>query len=289
MNHLKSALITVFISAMAVTTQIQAAQKQALTLADAKKVIAAAVAEGKRLNAPGGAIAVVDEGGNLVAVERLDDTFPAGANISIGKARTAALFKKPTKVFEDLINKGRTTMVALPDFTPLQGGVPIMMDGRVVGGIGVSGAASAPQDEELAIAGAAALAGQGNMAGMANGVTYFDHGRTAAAFGKGTPLLEVDGYKVHASRREKAGEGEVHLYETDVVYVLEGSATFVTGGALVDPRTTADGEIRGPSIKGGEEHRLSKGDVIIVPPNTPHQFTKVTNPFLYFVVKPISR
>ncbi len=289
MSYLKSAVITVLLSAMAATPQIQAAQKQALTLTDAKKVIAAAVAEAKRLNAPGGAIAVVDEGGNLVAVERLDDTFPAGANISIGKARTAALFKKPTKTFEDLINNGRTTMVALPDFTPLQGGVPITMDGRVVGGVGVSGAASAPQDEQLAIAGAAALMSQGSHAMASDAVTYFDRGRTAAAFAKGTPLLEVDGYKVHASRREKPGEGEVHLYETDVIYVLEGSATLVTGGTLVDPRTITEGEIRGPSVKGGESHRLSKGDVIIVPPHTPHQFTAVTNPFLYFVVKPISR
>jgi glc operon protein GlcG len=88
----------------------------------------------------------------------LDNTFAAGANISIGKARTSALFKRPTKVFEDIINKGRTTMVALLDFTPLQGGIPIIVDGQVIGGIGVSGAASAQQDEEIAIAGANALA-----------------------------------------------------------------------------------------------------------------------------------
>jgi glc operon protein GlcG len=136
----------------------QTAQKTALTLAGAKKVIAAAVAEAKTRNAPGGAIAVVDEGGNLVVVERLDNTFAAGANISIGKARTAVLFKRPTKFFEDVINKGRTAMTTLSDFTPLQGGIPIVADGQVIGGVGVSGAASAQQDEELAIAGANALA-----------------------------------------------------------------------------------------------------------------------------------
>jgi glc operon protein GlcG len=136
----------------------QTVGKKGMTLEGAKKVIAAAVAEAKKLNAPGGAIAVVDEGGNLVAVERLDNTFAAGANISIGKARTAALFKRPTKAFEDIINKGRTAMTTLADFTPLQGGVPIMADGQIVGAIGVSGAASAQQDEELAIAGANALA-----------------------------------------------------------------------------------------------------------------------------------
>jgi glc operon protein GlcG len=136
----------------------QTVQKKGLTLDGAKKVIAAAVAEAKSKNAPGGAIAVVDEGGNLIAVERLDNTFAAGANISIGKARTAVLFKKPTKFFEDVINKGRTAMATLNDFTPLQGGIPIMVDGQIVGAVGVSGAASAQQDEELAIAGANALA-----------------------------------------------------------------------------------------------------------------------------------
>jgi len=136
----------------------QTAQKRGLTLDGAKKVIAAAVTEARSKNAPGAAIAVVDEGGNLVAVERLDNTFAAGANISIGKARTAALSKPPTKAFEDLINKGRSAMATLPDFTPLQGGVPITVDGQIVGAVGVSGASSAQQDEELAIAGANALA-----------------------------------------------------------------------------------------------------------------------------------
>ena len=135
----------------------QTMQKKGLSLDGAKKAIAAAVAEAKKLNAPGGAIAVVDEGGNLMAVERLDGTFAGGANISIGKARTSALFKRPTKAFEDIINKGRIAMTTLNDFTPLQGGVPIMADGQIVGAIGVSGAASAQQDEDLAIAGAAAL------------------------------------------------------------------------------------------------------------------------------------
>lgn len=136
----------------------QTFDRKALTLEGAKQVIAAAVAEARSKKAPGGAIAVVDEGGNLVAVERLDNTFAAGALISIGKARTAALFRRPTKAFEDIINKGRTAMTTLNDFTPLQGGVPIVIDGQIVGAVGVSGAASAQQDEELAIAGANALA-----------------------------------------------------------------------------------------------------------------------------------
>src|SRR5437868_7723506 len=143
----------------AITASAQIADKKVLTLDGAKRVIAAAEAQAKQLNAPGAVIAVADDGGNLMALERLDGTFSAGANVSIGKARTAVRFKKPTRFFEELINssgKGRTVMAALDDFTPLIGGIPIMLDDQIIGGVGVSGAASAQQDEELAIAGAAA-------------------------------------------------------------------------------------------------------------------------------------
>src|SRR5947209_13107184 len=158
MNFLKIIAVALFLLATTAAAQAQVSDKRVLNLEGAKKVIAAAVAEAKSKNAPGAAVAVVDDGGNLVAVERLDNTFAAGANISIGKARTAALFKHPTKFFEDVINKGRTAMTTLPDFTPLQGGIPIIVDGQIIGAVGVSGAASAEQDEELAIAGANALA-----------------------------------------------------------------------------------------------------------------------------------
>ena len=268
------------------TASAQPVAKKTLTLADARLVIAAAVTEAKRLNAPGGVIAVVDDGGHLMALERLDGTFAAGANISIGKARTSALFKKPTKAFEDIIKNGRTAMVALPDslFTPLQGGVPVTVDGQVVGAVGVSGAASAQQDEELAIAGARAVAATG--AGAP--VTYLDRDRVAAAFDKGALLFETGNYKVHASRREASGQVEVHEHETDVFYVVEGSATFVTGGDVTEPEVVAPGEIRGSAIRGGETRRLKRGDVIVVPRGVPHWFKEADNPFLYFVVKPIS-
>jgi glc operon protein GlcG len=156
MNSIRSSVAVLLLSAMAASAHAQLTDKKALTLDGARRIIAAAVAEAKK-NGAGGAIAVVDEGGNLVALERIDGTFAAGANISIGKARTAALFQKPTKALEDIINHGRTAMVALPDFTPLQGGVPITVDGQMVGAVGVSGAASAQQDEEIALVAAAAL------------------------------------------------------------------------------------------------------------------------------------
>ncbi len=128
----------------------------ALTMDGAKKV-AESAADFAKANGAGGNIAVVDEGGHLLYFVRLDGSFPAGANVSIGKARTAATFRKSTRDFEDIVNKGRFTMTALADFTPLQGGVPIVHDGHVVDAIGVSGAKSAQQDEDIAKAGAAAI------------------------------------------------------------------------------------------------------------------------------------
>ncbi len=146
-----------FVLIVGLTTLAQVIDKKALTLDGAKKVIAAAEAEAAK-NHVGCNIAVVDDGGNLVAFHRVDPTFPAGARVSIGKARTAALFRQPTKNFEEMITqKGRTSMIALDDFTPLQGGVPIVVAGQIVGAIGVSGASSADQDEQFAKAGAAAL------------------------------------------------------------------------------------------------------------------------------------
>src|SRR5437867_588059 len=142
---LKIAALILVLTTMTSIARAQVTDKKTLTIEGAKKVIAASVAYARKNNAPGGVIAVVDDGGNLMALERLDGTFAAGANISIGKARTSVLFKRPTKVFEDIIKNGRTAMVALPDslFTPLQGGIPIIVDGQIVGGIGVSCASSA--------------------------------------------------------------------------------------------------------------------------------------------------
>src|SRR5438552_3532860 len=114
----------------------QTIERRSITLEGARTVIGAAKDYARKNNAPGGVIAVVDEGGNLVALERLDGTFSAGANISVGKAKTAVMFKKPTRSFEELINssgKGRTVMTALENFTPLIGGIPIVVDGQIVG------------------------------------------------------------------------------------------------------------------------------------------------------------
>jgi glc operon protein GlcG len=130
--------------------------KAGLTLAAAKTVAAAGAAEARK-NGAGGAIAVVDDGGHLLYLERLDGTFPAAAAVSIAKARTAAIFRRATADFENAINKGRTALVANTEMMPLQGGVPLVAGGEVVGAVGVSGAMSAAQDEEIARAAAGAL------------------------------------------------------------------------------------------------------------------------------------
>lgn len=287
MSWLKTAIAAAVIVTTMGTAHAQVASKKGLTLEGAKRVIAAATAEARR-NRAGGVVAVVDDGGSLIALERIDGTFAAGANISIGKARTAAIFKRPTRFFEDVIKGGRTAMIALDDFTPLQGGVPIVVDGEIVGAVGVSGAASAQQDEEIAMVGAAAAKAFGVKA-TAQPVTQIDAARVAAAFAKGVPLLEVDGYKVHASRRDGPGVAEVHDWETDVVYVLEGSATVVTGGTVVDPKSTEPGQVRGPVIQGGESRRIARGDVVVIPAGVPHWFKDVQGPLTYFVVKPIAK
>ena len=279
------------------------ADKRNLTLEGAKKVIAATIAEAKRVNAPGGSIAVVDDGGNLLALERLDQTFAASANIAIGKGRTAALFKKPTKIFEEAIKSGRTSTVTLggdlQQFTPLQGGVPLEWEGNVVGAIGVSGAASAQQDEELAIAGAKSLesmdlasAAPSQMNGLLP-VTYIDSQKVAASFQQGAVLVGEDenmmhaarNYMVHASHRDKAGVVEIHEFDTDIVYVLKGSAQLITGGTPVGTNITAPHEFRAPSVDGGETRKLVPGDVVIIPNGVPHWFKEVEAPFDYYVVK----
>lgn len=123
-----------------------------ISLEAAKKIAAEAARFAKNNNAPGGAIAIVDNGGNLVYLERLDGTFAASAEVAIKKATTAALFKAPSAKLENSINSGRQALITV-GHTFLQGGIPIIAGGQVIGAIGVSGASSAQQDEEIAIAG----------------------------------------------------------------------------------------------------------------------------------------
>jgi len=288
MKWLMGVVSMVVLAVSAGPGQAQVVDKKSLTLEGARQVVATAVGEARRLQAPGGVIAVVDDGGNLIALERLDGSFPAGAAISIGKARTAAIFKRPTKTFEDIIKNGRTAMIALADFTPLQGGVPLVVGEDVVGAIGVSGAASAQQDEEIALAGAAAARTlKPGVAGAATTrrVTFIDSAMVARGFDKGAVLVNMGNYMVHASHRESDGVAEIHTLDTDIIYMLEGAATLVTGGSVPEARVTEPNEFRGQAIVGGESRRVTKGDVIVVPAGVPHMFTEVAGPLNYYVVK----
>ncbi|MCI0350220.1 MAG: heme-binding protein [Acidobacteriales bacterium] len=138
------------------STSAELPVKKVLTLGVAKKLVAAAEAEARKRGATV-VIAVVDDGGHLILLERLDDTQVASVDVAIGKARTAAIFRRPSKVFEDQVRTGRVAALGLPGATPLQGGVPITVEGKVIGAIGASG--NTPQeDEEIAQAGANVVA-----------------------------------------------------------------------------------------------------------------------------------
>jgi glc operon protein GlcG len=187
-------------------------------------------------------------------------------------------------VFEDQAAHGRPSALALARGVPLQGGIPIMADGQVVGAIGVSGASSAPEDSELAEIGAAAA--ERFAAGAARPeVFYAPADQVAARFATGGLLLDTAPYKVDAGRREAPGEAEFHTRVTDIVYVVEGTATVVTGGTLIGSREVGPGDYRAQSIMGGTARTLSKGDVLVIPAGLPHQYTEVSRPFLYYVVK----
>lgn len=135
--------------------EAQVVVKKALSLEAAKKVAAVAETDAKAKGAKV-VIAVVDDGGHLLVLERLDDTQVASVEVGIGKARTAAIFRRPSRVFEEQIKHGRVAALALPGATPLQGGIPIVLEGQVIGAIGVSGETPS-QDEEIAIVGSTAL------------------------------------------------------------------------------------------------------------------------------------
>lgn len=130
-------------------------EKGALDFEDTARVVAAAVAEAKK-NHWAVAIAVVDDGGHLLNFVRLDGTPPVSAYIAPEKARAAALGRRESKVYEDMINQGRNAFLSAPLQGMLEGGVPIVVDGQVVGAVGVSGVKSS-EDAQIAKAGAAAL------------------------------------------------------------------------------------------------------------------------------------
>jgi len=153
MKPIRILLAVLLLAFAAMGAQADLPAKRMLTLEVAKKIAAAAEAEAKKRGSTV-VIVVVDDAGYPLVLLRLDDTQVASVEVGIGKARTAAIFRRPSKVFEDQVRDGRVAALALPGATPLQGGVPIVYEGKVIGAIGVSG--NTPQeDEDIAKAGAA--------------------------------------------------------------------------------------------------------------------------------------
>ena len=253
----------------------------ALSAADARRSAQAVASECARRGVSP-VCAVVDAGGDLVCIWRPDAAQVASVGVATDKARTAAIYRRPSKDFEDQASGGRASALHLARAVPLQGGIPITREDQVIGAVGVSGASSADEDQELAVLGADALSAEN---GSANGATLFDESAIRAKFATGGLLLDAGAYKLDAGRREAPGEVEYHAHTVDVMHVVEGTATVVTGGEMVGVRRAGDGELRADSVTGGEPHALSAGDVLAIPAGVPHQFTRVSDPFLYFVVK----
>jgi glc operon protein GlcG len=281
MKAIKSLIVLSFLLSTVSGLQAQLLDKKVLTLEAAEKVAAAAEAEAKKRNATV-VIVVVDDAGYPLILKRLNDTQVASVDVGIGKARTAAIFRRPSKDFEDQIKNGRVASLVLPGATPLQGGVPLVFNGKVVGAIGVSG--NTPQeDEDIAKAGAASF--EIAIKAPARPVTYLPGKQVSQAFVKGMPLVRGMNYKVDASHRDEPGVVEVHTRDTDIIYMLEGSATLVTGGTTIDAKTIEPEEIRAKESRDGESRLITKGDIVVIPNGTPHWFKEVKGPINYYVVK----
>jgi glc operon protein GlcG len=148
-------IVSVFLCAAVTLGAQQLSTKKALNLAVAKRIVAAAEQEAMK-NSLAMFITVVDDGGTIIYLERLDDAQIGSQEVSIEKAETALKFKRPSKAFEDLVTSGRTALLKLPGALPVEGGIPLMADGKVIGAIGVSGGTS-QQDAQVAQAGVSAL------------------------------------------------------------------------------------------------------------------------------------
>jgi glc operon protein GlcG len=232
-------------------------------------------------------VSAVDAGGALMYLHRPDDAQVASVEVTTDKARTAAIYRRPSKDFEDQASGGRPSALHLARSVPLQGGEPIGFDGEVIGAVGVSGATDADEDRELALIGtrAVAEAAAGASNGSANGAAFFPASSVEEKFREGGLLLDTSGYKIDAGRRVEPGDVEYHEHVVDVMHVVQGTATVLTGGEMRDAHEVAPGELRAPAVQGGERHELHEGDVLAIPNGVPHQFVDVSDPFLYFVVK----
>ncbi|HEX5614830.1 MAG TPA: heme-binding protein [Acidimicrobiia bacterium] len=236
----------------------------ALTFASARLAAEAAGAEAAR-RAVAPVVAIVDAGGVLVYLHRPDAAQVASVGVATDKARTAAIYRRPSKDFEEQASNGRPSALHLAGSVPLQGGLPLEIDGVVVGAIGVSGASSADEDQELSRLGQSAFVAAVTSTPRA---TRIGADEMTDAFAVGRLVVATAEYQVDAGRRTGPGAPELHDAITDVMYVVEGNATVITGPVCT-----------------GQVHSLAPGDVLVIPAGVTHTFTEVTDPFRYLVVK----
>jgi glc operon protein GlcG len=252
------------VSLAGATVDLPHREVPAITFDGARLAGEAAAAEaGRRGVAP--VVAVVDAAGELVYLHRPDAAQVASVGVATDKARTAAIYRRPSKDFEDQASGGRPSALHLAGAVPLQGGIPLAAGGHVVGAVGVSGASSADEDQDLAVLAVASFAAA--LAATPT-VTHIPARDMDAAFAVGRLVVDTAGYKVDAGRRTGPGEVELHERVADVMYVLDGEATVITGNTPTDVTT-----------------ELAAGDVFVVPAGVPHTFVRVTDPFRYLVVK----
>jgi glc operon protein GlcG len=268
------------VSIAGAAAELSTVEVPALTREGAQRVAEqVGAAAGVRGVAP--VVSVVDAGGALLYLWRPDAAQVASVAVTTDKARTAAIYRRPSRDFEEQAANGRPSALHLAGAVPLQGGMPILHDRQVIGAVGVSGASSADEDQELAELGAGALAADGGGAEVA----FFPRAAVAAKFETGGLLLDTPGYKVDAGRRQAPGEVEFHQHVTDIMHVVAGGATVVTGGDMIDTRQVGPGEVRARALEGGTPRRLGPGDILVIPAGVPHRFVAVSDPFLYFVAK----
>src|SRR6266536_3214566 len=240
---------------------IAVSMRRALDAKGADAVMAAAEKEAIRKSYRV-VIAVVDAWGHVLQLRRTE-----GAQAASGQ-----------------VAHGRPSALHLARAVPLQGGMPIVHAGHVAGAVGVSGASSADEDQELSVL-AAEAASAAVRDGGGKAAIYFPAESVAAKFATGGLLHDTPSYKIDAGRRTAAGEVEYHEHVADIMHVVSGTATVVTGGQMIASRTVGPGEMRAAVMEGGTRHELGAGDVLVIPPGVPHHFAAVSDPFLYLVAK----
>src|SRR5919204_263193 len=263
-------------------------------------------------------IAVVDPHGELIQMQRTPDAQIASSRVALDKARTAAIFVGPSREMEEQVANGRLGALALHGASCLIGGIPLKVDGEVVGAVGTSGE-TPDEDEGISIAAAATSFSTAEVPALTQaGARAAVEAVAAAAAARGVApvvsAVDAGGALVYLHRPDEAQVASVDVTtdkaRTAAIYrrpskdfedqasggrpsalhlaravPLQGGIPLTYDGEVVEPREVGPGELRARAVRGGTRHELAEGDVLAIPSGVPHQFVEVSDPFLYFVVK----